>query len=264
MPTSAPAVRSSSGLHEEAATRRYLRLLRRCLVRDLFHDLRYEGDVTSPLPYSAELRFDGRDWPSHAETMVGCVRLEHLEECCSTIVREGIPGDFVETGIWRGGCGILMRAVLEAYGETQRSIWLFDSYEGLPKPDPAAFPLDTGDFHWTLAPYFGVSLEQVQRNFARYELLDSRTKFIKGWFRDTMPAAEVRDISLLRLDGDMYESTWIVLTHLYPRLSPGAFVIVDDYGALPNCKAAIDEFRATYAIDSPVTKIDWTGVYWRK
>jgi hypothetical protein len=196
--------------------------------------------------------------------MVGWLRLENLEECCSTIIREGIPGDFVETGIWRGGCGILMRAALEAYGDTTRSVWLFDSFEGLPKGDGSAYPLDKDDPHWMLAPYLGVNLEQVQANFSQYELLDDRTKFVKGWFRDTIPGSTVDQISALRLDGDMYESTWVVLTNLYPKLSPGAFVIVDDYGALPNCKAAIDEFRTQHSICSPIREIDWTGVYWRK
>ncbi len=265
-----PEAGSSSALHRDpsldhqSAAQRYLRLLRRCLVRDLFHDLRYEGDVTKPLPYSAELRFAGRDWPTDAETMVGWLRLESLEKCCSTVLREAIPGDFVETGIWRGGCGILMRAVLAAYSDPTRSLWLFDSFQGLPKPDPASYPLDDGDPHWTLAPYLGVSLDQVQRNFARYELLDNRTIFVKGWFRDTVPATQVNSISLLRLDGDMYESTWVVLEHFYQRLSPGGFVIVDDYGALPNCKIAIDEFRSKYLIKAPITKIDWTAVFWRK
>lgn len=242
----------------------YLRLLRRCLVRDLFHDRRFEGDITRPLPYSCDLRREGRDWPTDAETMVGWIRLESLQESCATVIREGIPGDFVETGIWRGGCGILMRAVLDAFSDSTRSVWLFDSFEGLPKPDAATYPLDRDDPHWTLAPYLGVSLDQVKSNFSRYELLDSRTHFVKGWFKDTVPFAPVDSISVLRLDGDMYESTWEVLTHLYPKLSPGGFAIVDDYGALPNCKRAVDDFRKKHFINSPIAQVDWTGVFWRK
>jgi hypothetical protein len=249
---------------EPAATGLYLRLLRRCLVRDLFHDHRYEGDVTRPLPYSADLRFDGRDWPTDAETMVGSIRLENLENCCATAIRESIPGDFVETGIWRGGCGILMRAVLDAFSDKGRSVWLFDSFEGLPKPDPAAYPPDRDDPHWTLASYLAVSLDQVKSNFERYELLDTRTNFVKGWFRDTIPPARVNPISVLRLDGDMYESTWVVLTHLYSKLSPGGFLIIDDYGAVPGCKMAVDEFRSKHSVTSPITEIDWTGIFWRK
>jgi hypothetical protein len=249
---------------ENPAALLYLRLLRRCLVRDLFHDQRYEGDVTRPLPYSADLRFEGRDWPTEAETMVGWMRLEALEHCCRQVVRESVPGDFVETGIWRGGCGILMRGVLEALADKTRSVWLFDSFEGLPKPDEGAYPLDKDDLHWKLAPYLGVPLETVKANFARYELLDDRTRFVKGWFKDTIPVADIEQISMLRLDGDMYESTWLVLTHFYPKLSQGGFVIVDDYGALPNCRAAVNDFRAKHSISSPIQGIDWTGVFWRK
>jgi O-methyltransferase len=253
----------TSEIKSEAAAL-YLRLLRRCLVRDLVHDLRYDGDVTRPLPYSADLRFEGRDWPTEAETMVGWVRLESLGECCATAIRESVNGDFVEAGIWRGGCGILMRAVLAAFSDKTRSVWLFDSFEGLPTPDAESYPLDKDDPHWTLAPYLGVSLEQVKSNFARYELLDERIKFIKGWFRDTITCAEMDSISVLRLDGDMYESTWLGLSHLYPKVSPGGFIVIDDYGALPNCKTAVDEFRAKYSITSPMVTVDWTGVFWRK
>jgi hypothetical protein len=249
---------------ESPGARLYLRLLRRCLVRDLFHDQRYEGDVTRPLPYSADLRFEGRDWPTEAETMVGWIRLETLEHCCMQVIRESIPGDFVETGIWRGGCGILMRGVLEAIADETRSVWLFDSFEGLPKPDEDSYPLDKDDPHWKLAPYLGVPLETVKANFARYELLDDRTRFVKGWFKDTIPVANLEEISVLRLDGDMYESTWLVLTHLYPKLAKGGFVIVDDFGALPNCQAAVNDFRAKHSISSPIHAIDWTGVFWRK
>jgi hypothetical protein len=264
MNTEGLALRTETEDAQGAAARLYLRLLRRCLVRDLFHDQRYEGDVTRPLPYSANLRFEGRDWPTDAETMVGWIRLETLEHCCMQAVYESIPGDFVETGIWRGGCGILMRAVLRAVADQTRSVWLFDSFEGLPKPDEESYPRDKDDSHWQLAPYLGVPLEIVKANFTRYELLDDRTRFVKGWFKDTVPLAGIDAISVLRLDGDMYESTWLVLTHLYPKLSQGGFVIIDDYGALPNCKAAVDDFRSEHSITSPIHRIDWTGVFWRK
>ncbi|HEX7960254.1 MAG TPA: TylF/MycF/NovP-related O-methyltransferase [Terriglobales bacterium] len=243
----------------------YLRLLKRLLTRDIFPDQRFEyPNVVHPLAYSKELRSDGRDWPTEADTMVGMKRLDNVHECCATAIKESIPGDFVETGIWRGGCGILMRAVLEAFDDRDRQVWLFDSFEGLPKPDADSFPKDKTDSHWEYAPYLGVSLEQVKSNFAKYELLDERTKFVKGWFRDTIPSNEIRKIAVLRLDGDMYESTWLVLENLYPKLSLGGFAIVDDYGAIAACKAAVDDFRAKHSIASPLTHVDWTGVFWRK
>lgn len=264
----APSAAASSIARPEPAAqpaRLYLRLLRRCLIRDLFPDQRYEpGDLDRALAYSRDLRLLGLDWPTEADTMVGMKRLENLQECCLSAIGDGIPGDFVETGIWRGGCGILMRAVLEASEDSDRKVWQFDSFEGLPKPDAGSFPADQDDQHWTFGSYLGVDLDQVRANFAKYELLDDRTIFIKGWFRDTVPHSEVGPISVLRLDGDMYESTWLVLTHFYPKLSPGGFIIIDDYGAIPSCKAAVDGFRRERSIVSPMNTVDWTGVSWRK
>lgn len=244
---------------------RYLRLLRRCLSRDLFPDGQYDRQLHSMqrLPFDPVLREDGSDWPTDAETMVGMRRLENLQNSCLAAIRERIPGDFVETGVWRGGCGILMRAVLAAMGDETRNVWLFDSFQGLPTPDPQSFPWDEGDMHWAYS-YLAVSLDQVRANFERYELLDQRTRFAPGWFRKTIPKADVDSISVLRLDGDMYESTWLVLTHFYPKLSPGGFIIVDDYGAITACRHAINEFREKHSITSPMTAIDWTGIFWRK
>jgi Macrocin-O-methyltransferase (TylF) len=263
----APSTAISSVEQPELAAQSalYLRLLKRCLIRDVFPDQRYTPpDLTRPLAYSRELRQSGLDWPTEAETMVGMERLGNLQECCLSAIRNSIPGDFVETGVWRGGCGILMRATLAASEDAERKVWLFDSFEGLPKPDAGAFPEDKNDQHWTYSSYLGVSIDQVKANFERYELLDDRTVFTKGWFRDTVPHSEVGPISVLRLDGDMYESTWLVLTHFYPRVSSGGFVIVDDYGAIPTCKAAVDDFRRRHSIASPMSSVDWTGVFWRK
>lgn len=249
----------------DSATRLYLRLLKRCLIRDLFPDRRYLGsDLSRVLSYSPEMRENGLDWPTEALTMVGMKRLSNLEDCCLSALEDGVPGDFVETGAWRGGCGILMRAVLESCADSQRRVWLFDSFEGLPKPDTAAFPADSEDQYWTFSSYLGVSLEQVKENFRQYELLDDRVRLVKGWFRDTIPGSNVGAISVLRLDGDMYESTWIVLTHLYPKVSPGGFVIIDDYGVIPACKQAVDDFRRDRLIHSPLSTVDWSGVFWRK
>ena len=88
--------------------------------------------------------------------------------------------------------------------------------------------------------------------------------FLAGWFRDTLPAAPIDRIAVLRLDGDMYESTHLALTHLYSKLSRGGFVIVDDYGALPNCRLAVEDFRLAHRIIDPIVKVDWKGVFWRK
>jgi len=104
----------------------------------------------------------------------------------------------------------------------------------------------------------------VRANFERYGLLDDRVEFLEGWFKDTLPDAPIQGIAVLRIDGDMYQSTFEVLTYLYPRLARGGYVIVDDYSALPNCQAAVDDYRRAHAIDSEIQCVDWTGVYWQK
>jgi len=103
----------------------------------------------------------------------------------------------------------------------------------------------------------------VQGNFKRYGFLDDRVRFLKGWFKDTLHTAPISRLALVRLDGDMYESTIQALDALYPKLSPGGYLIIDDYG-LPGCRAAVDDYRATHGIKEEVRIVDWTGAYWRR
>jgi O-methyltransferase len=107
-------------------------------------------------------------------------------------------------------------------------------------------------------------VEQVQANLARYDLLDTQVRFLVGWFKDTLPTAPIDQLAVLRLDGDMYSSTMDALQSLYHRLSLGGYVIIDDYGAVPNCKQAVDDFRADHKITEQLQQIDWTGVFWEK
>src|SRR5208337_5230741 len=157
----------------------YLDLLKRCLTRTLFPD---SSIIAGLAPYPAEFddarRQDGRDWPSEAETMIGMLRLNNIQRCAEDALRSGVPGDFVETGVWRGGAAILMRAILAAYGDRTRQVWVADSFEGLPRPDPGLYPADSGDGHWELSPYLAVPLDEVKRNFARYGLLDDQVRFL--------------------------------------------------------------------------------------
>ncbi len=214
-------------------------------------------------PFDPALREDGRDWPAEAETMIGLRRLDNLEAVIVDVVRRGVPGDLVETGVWRGGAVIFMRGVLRALGDSSRRVWACDSFAGLPPPDAGRYPRDAGDPHHTFSN-LAVSEKEVRANFARYGLLDEQVRFLPGWFRDTLPSAPIERISVLRLDGDMYESTMVALESLYPRLSPGGYLIVDDYGAVPSCREAVTDYRRDHRIDEPIRAIDWTGVYWRR
>ena len=212
--------------------------------------------------FSDSERNEGLIWPGYADTMIGLKRLDSLQDCIETVLREQVPGDFIETGVWRGGSCIFMRAALAAYGVEDRTVFVADSFEGLPPPDAATYPADQGDTHH-LNRYLAVSREEVEANFKKYELLDSQVTFLKGWFKDTLPNAPIGSLAIMRLDGDMYSSTMDALNSLYPKLSDGGFCIIDDY-ALAGCKSAVDDFRASHNISAEMVTIDWTGRYWRK
>jgi hypothetical protein len=194
--------------------------------------------------------------------MLSLKRLDNVQYCVETVLREAIPGDLIETGVMRGGTVILMRAILKAYGETGRTVWAADSFEGLPAPDVGKYPADAGA-EWHLRPLTEVGVEFVQRNFERYGLLDDRVRFVKGWFRDTLADAPVGQLAVLRLDGDLFESTMDALVPLYPKLSVGGFLIVDDYN-LPSCRKAVHVYRDSQDIEDEIIPIDDAGVYWRK
>ncbi len=223
-----------------------------------------KGDYTKAPRLSAqELRKEGRDWPMLAHTMIGLKRMDNLQFCVEDVIKNNVPGDLIETGVWRGGATIFMRGILKAYGVTDRRVWVADSFEGLPKPDEATYEADRGDKHHTFS-FLAVSLEDVKANFARYGLLDEQVFFLKGWFKDTLPGAPIKHISVARLDGDMYESTMDGLTNLYPRLSLGGYLIVDDYGAVPACRRAVEDYRGKHGIKEPIQDIDGLGAFWQR
>ncbi len=220
-------------------------------------------DLVKRVRTESSRRHEGKDWPAHAETMIGLKRLDQLQACVEQVLRDDVPGDFIECGAWRGGATIFMRAMLQAYGDPARRVWVADSFEGLPRPNVADYPQDTGDLHHTW-PQLAISLETVQANFARYNLLDDRVKFLKGWFSDTLANAPVDRLSVLRADGDMYESTIQILDALYPRLSVGGYCIIDDWGAVPACKQATQDYRGKHGITEEIHMVDWSGAWWRR
>jgi O-methyltransferase len=239
-------------------------LLKRAAVKLIASTLQHTGTgyqlARDPKP-TWEDRRDGCNWPYYADTMMGVTRLGHLQHCVETVLREGIPGDLIETGVWRGGGCILMRGVLAAYGITDRTVYVADSFRGFPPVEAAQ---DVGDAPDESRAYLAVALETVRENFRRYGLLDKHVVFLEGWFKVTLPQAPIEQLAILRLDGDMYGSTTDALTALYPKLAPGGFCIVDDYGAIEACKQAVTDYRAANRITADIQTIDWTGVYWRK
>lgn len=272
------------------ATDLYLDLLARVLTRALFEDSdrivgiptmenskrlvrlldrlapalgRAQIEVTIKRPYSPSKRENGRDWPARAETMCGLKRLANARSCIERVLSDKIPGDIIETGVWRGGMSIFMRGVLKAYGVTDRTVWLADSFEGLPVPDLDRYPTDR-DLDLSDWKILSVGVEMVRHNFDRYGLLDDQVQFIVGWFRDTLKDAPIKGLAVMRLDGDLYESTIQALEPLYPKLAAGGFCIIDDYGTIDSCKEAVTDYRRAYGINDEIVDIDGAGVFWRK
>jgi O-methyltransferase len=209
-------------------------------------------------------RKEGRDWPADAETMVGLKRLDNLQFCIERVLQDGVRGDLIETGVWRGGASIFMRGVLKAYGDTIRQVWVADSFQGLPKPQTGVWRDDERGRLWEFGNTLAVPLETVRANFQRYGLLDDQVRFLPGWFRDTLPTVPIQRLAVMRLDGDMYESTMDALRALYPKLSSGGFCIIDDYYVQSGARQAVAEYREQHDITEPIQQIDWAGAFWRK
>jgi O-methyltransferase len=225
---------------------------------------RFKLEIVYKKPYDPSLREVGRDWPARAESMIGLRRMDNIQQCVQTVLDDDVPGDLIEAGVWRGGACIFMKANLLARGDTSRTVWVADSFEGLPPPNATLYPADTGDDLHTRSG-LGVGADQVRHNFERYGVLDDKVKFLVGWFKDTLPKAPIDAISVMRLDGDMYESTWQAIEALYPKLSPGGFCIVDDFGSHQSqAGQAIIDYRKANGIEEEIVDIDGFGAYWRR
>jgi hypothetical protein len=205
-----------------------------------------------------------------ALTMVPLARLDNLHRCAVDVIERHVPGDFIETGVWRGGVTIFMRAILKTYAVADRRVWVADSFEGLPAPDAEKYPIEakthSGKVMSSVYKHFAVGLDQVQENFARFGFLDDQVRFLKGWFKDTLPSAAISQLAIMRLDGDYYESTQDALIHLYPKLSPGGYVIIDDYNEdiWTYCRRAVDDYREREGLDQPLLRVDSKCFYWQK
>jgi len=270
-----------------SAAELYLDLLKRTLTRTIVarprerHSLRPSGSVRGAVAYGVNTALDSLGFElvrtrrsgaedylesghaamnrvEDAETMIGTRQLDNLQACLTDVIRDGVPGDVLEAGVWRGGVTIFMRGVLRALGVDDRTVWVVDSFEGLPSPDPRQ------EFYGWRRGEMAVSLREVQGNFARYGLLDDQVQFLKGFFSDTLPSAPIERLAILRIDADLYQSTLDVLEPLYAKLSPGGFAIFDDYRNLADCRRAVDEFRAARGITDPIENIDSRAVFWRK
>lgn len=244
----------------------YLELLKLCLCDLAGSSTVSVGRTPDGLVMSREiagdqlrLRSAGMDWPLQGLTMVGLGRLDDLQDCVESVVHDGIEGDLIETGCWRGGASILMRATLDSLGAEDRTVWVADSFRGFPTGDH----VHATDDDLSVFDFLAVSLAEVQANFARLGC-DRGVRFLPGFFEETIPGLAEERWAIVRLDGDTYDATRLTLESLYPRLAVGGYLIVDDYGALDECRHAVDEFRRENRIEEPLENVDWTCVRWRR
>lgn len=272
--------------------RRYLDLLKRALVNLIYpeHELRMEllertgppGGAVEDQRRLRDLRYtepqafaelvaakrEGRVWRHRigrdSHTVVGLGRLANLERCAAHVFSHGVPGDFLEAGVCRGGASIFLRALQVAYGHPDRRTWVADSFTGVPPPT-SAVDIEHGlDLSEPQRPWLAARQEEVRDNFRTYGLLTDEVRFLPGWFAETLPSAPIERLALLRIDADLYSSTREVLDTLYGRLSAGGFVVVDDYWVLSPCRRAVDEFLAERGDGARLRRADWNAAYWQK
>jgi len=204
--------------------------------------------------------------------MTSLERCLNLWALCQRVIDRKIPGVFVECGVWRGGSALIMGTILKRTGQ-QRLLHLFDSFQGLPEPGAEdgteAVEYSDGKTEGRLIPVAkcDASLDLVKTALFRDGGLNAAAvRFHVGWFQDTLPIAarDLGPVAVLRLDGDWYASTQVCLEHLYPLLSPGGVLILDDYYCWEGCKKATDEYRARHGIATPLVQVDAACCYWIK
>jgi hypothetical protein len=258
--TSWPPTKSGTQMTRDGQL--YLDLIKRVLANSIYRDAPVAWFEDHP-EFAVTHPERGALWPNVAHTMVSLERLDNVQHCLERVLTDGVPGDFIETGVWRGGVCIFARALFKAHGVLDRTVWVADSFQGVPTTSEESHRMDRELALHTRNDVLAVSEETVRENFSRYELLDEQVAFLSGWFADTLPQAPIGNLAVMRLDGDLYSSTMDALTHLYPKLSPGGYVIVDDYG-IPGCAAAVHDYREKHGILDKICFIDPYSVYWRR
>ncbi len=194
-------------------------------------------------------------------SMLGEHKLDTLRYCTEACLENNVEGDIIETGVWRGGATIYLTGILQANGNRDKTVYVADSFEGLPPPDEEKYPHDKGLTHH-LRKDLAIPLEEVRDNFARFDLLSDRVVFVKGFFEDSLQDVKSERFSILRLDGDMYGSTMTVLKQLYHKLEIGGYLILDDW-LISGARDALLDFREKMSIDDEMYE-DFSGIFWQK
>lgn len=207
-------------------------------------------------------REKGKDWPLYGLTMIGNMRLQNIQLVIENVVKKKIYGDFVECGVWRGGASIYARAVFNVLGERQRQVHLFDSYGGLPRNSTKH-----DEAFWSSMSYISVTYDEVQRHLQASGLFGNTMKMHAGFFNSSLMKWNrtiKRSIAVLRMDGDMFESTMDILFNLWQFVPKGGYIIVDDYHAVPVARSALEKFFMLQKVNPPLIPIDEDGVYFIK
>lgn len=190
-------------------------------------------------------------------TLLGKGQLDLIERATLDLEARDVRGDFIEAGVWRGGAIILLRALCDEHRMANRQIIAADSFSGIPKNTRFKHdPVDLWEDRWE------AGIDEVRGNISQHEPLDDRIEFVEGYFADTLPALADRQFALIRLDSDSYDSVLTSLEHLYPQLSSGGIIIIDDWH-LPGCRFAVDRYRADQGIAEPMHEDSGNG-YWIK
>jgi len=200
-------------------------------------------------------------------TMTSSERISAFCHAVRYIAKHGIPGDIVECGVWRGGSMMAAALTLQAEQDIFRTLHLFDTFAGMPPPSEidraaqsgrsAASLLEEADSSsdlWALA-----TIDDVRANLESTNYPADRIRFIRGRVEDTIPREAPEEIAILRLDTDWYQSTRHELMHLYPKLSIGGILIVDDYGHWEGARRALDEYISDNRLVILLQRIDYTG-----
>jgi len=200
-------------------------------------------------------------------TMTSQERQYALYKAVAYLTQNSIEGDIVECGVWKGGSSVLIAKLLERAGDTKRSLYLYDTFSGMPAPG-------SNDISWNGVNALGrwkdrqkgeintwdyASLDEVKRNMYKTQYPEKSIHFIQGKVEETIPRTAPATIALLRLDTDWYESTRHELEHLFPRIVPGGVLIIDDYGHWKGVQKAVDEYFSEKNIRIFLNRIDYTG-----
>lgn len=213
-------------------------------------------------PSSESLRMARLIWTVKPRfTMVRNANLLNLHRLAQEVNRAGVAGDFVECGVWNGGSSAMINAGFRDSGRPRAS-WLFDSFEGLPPPGKNDGPEERK--HYFEGMNKG-NIDNVRQIFTKLGLPLGEVQFVKGWFQDTLPHAKVEQIALLHIDADWYDSVLLVLNELYDHISPGGYVVFDDYGYWEGCDRAAHDFLNVHGLPlSLLKRVGNMGAYFQK